>query len=272
MISLEVPRKLPIDHLSHSSLRMYYQCPMKWYKRYIEMEYEPTNSRMLIGKAVGGGASAGYVSKRDGSEEYGQAVLDVTSDIVDEVIASEEIADIEETSAGEIKDTAIACVGHYYDRVMTHFHPRTVEEGFRIDFPEADWHVQGYIDITGQGPGLFADLHDIKVIARANNAIDDDVQATLYVASRFVKDGSLPGFAWHQIKKPTARNGVDVSLLTTTRTATQVTNYMARVAQVAREIEWRNQTGNWQGAAPGSYYCSEKQCGYWSTCPFGGAK
>lgn len=270
-MNFEVPRTLPVDHLSHSSVQMYLRCPEKWRRRYIEAEYEPTGPAALIGKSVGNGISAGYVEKMAENSDFGQVMLDTVSDVVDQVARDEDVA-WQDSSPAEVKDSAIKCVGVYYDRVALQFEPETVEEGFEIKYPETDWNVTGFIDLTGVAPGLAADIHDVKTVGKADNSIDVNPQATLYIASRYVRDGSLPGFAWHQIRRPLKTKPAEVRLMTTERTVVQVDNYLARIAQVAREIEWRVETGNWQGAVPGEWWCSEKFCGYFPTCPYGGQR
>lgn len=274
-MNLEAPRTLPVvEHLSHSSMKMFLTCPEKWRRRYIEAEYEPTNANLLIGKAVGSGISAGYIGKMIAPEkqaEYQAVMLDVTSDTFDKESQGQEV-DWRDDSPGESKDRAIACTTVYADKVAPEMHPETIEQGFEIQLPNVDWKVKGFLDIVGSLPGFLAKLHDVKTVSKADNTLDEDIQATMYVASNYVRDGSLPSYAWHQIKKPLKTTPASVRILTTQRTATQVNNYLERVAQVAREIDWRNQTGNWQGAAPGSWACSEKYCGYWNSCRFGGAK
>lgn len=285
-MNVEVPRTLPgVEHLSHSSVRMYLRCPLKWHNRYILNEYEPTNANMLIGKSVGSGVSAGYIGKMvqrslaedglSGAPGMRELMLDIASDTFDEAVKDEEIDWGEEhpqLAAGRAKDTAIICTEVYHDDVAVKFEPETVEEGFEIQFPDADWAIKGYIDFVGEAQGLLAELHDLKVVGKADNGIDSDPQATLYIASRYARDGSLPSFAWHQVKKPTARTPASATLMTTQRTPVQINNYLERIAQVAREIEWRYKSGDWQGAVPGSWWCSQKFCGYYETCPFGGAK
>jgi len=255
---LEVPRLLPVSvtgtrvgHLSHSSVRMYLRCPEKWRRRYLELEYEPSSSNLVIGKVVGAGISAGYVVKLGGEENYGEVMLDTASQSFDDIKDREEV-DWQDEEPGKVKDSAMQCVGEYHQRVARFFKPTTVEEGFSITYPEADWDVQGYIDITGSGEGLAADLHDVKTVSKA--------------------DGSTPSFAWHQIKKPNTRNPASVQVMTTDRTPVQINNYLARIAQVAREIDWRAETGNWQGAVPGSWFCSQKFCGFYASCPYGGVR
>lgn len=281
MTVYEVPRTLPgVDHLSHSSVRMYLRCPIKWRNRYLLNEYEPTNANMLIGKSVGSGIAGGYIGKmvlrdleEDAPERPGvrELMLDIASDTFDKAVEEEEI-EWGDSTPGHAKDTAVVCTEVYHDDISVKFEPEAVEEGFEISFDEAEWTIKGYIDYVGQGQGLLARLHDTKVVGKADNSIDSDPQATLYIASKYVQDGSLPGFAWHQVKKPTTRTPASATVLTTQRTPLQITSYLQRVAQVAREIEWRAETGNWQGAVPGSWWCSQKFCGYYETCPYGGLK
>lgn len=270
-MSFEVPRTLPVDHLSHSSLNLLWQCPVRWRSKYIDGLLEPSNLYMLVGKAVGVGAAAGYVAKIRGDENWNAEIAEATAETVTDTCLHEEV-DLGESTVGEVKDMAVSMVGHYHDQVMVHMKPLAVERGFSIKFPETDWNVVGYVDVEGEGIGLFATLHDIKTVGRANNAIDQDLQCTMYSAAKYADNGTLPGYAWHQIKRPTKKDGPQIMLLTTTRTEQQVTTYLARVAQAAREIEWRTQTGNWAGAAPGSTWCSERRCHLWKSCPYGGAQ
>lgn len=269
MLSFEVPRTLPVDHLSHSSLNLYWQCPLRWKKKYIDKLSEPSNPYMLIGKAVGTGAAAGYVAMIAGEENWNAQIAQITADTVEEVCLNDEI-DMQDSTVGELKDIAVSMVGHYHDKVMVHMKPTAVERGFKLSFPETDWSVIGYVDVVGEGVGLFATLHDIKTVGRASNAIDADLQCTMYSAAAYADSGTLPGYAWHQIRRPTKKEGPEIMLLTTVRSEQQIINYLARVAQAAREIEWRQQTGDWAGAPPGSTWCSVRRCHLWADCPYGG--
>jgi hypothetical protein len=272
-VNLEAPRTLPVDHLSHSSIATYLDCPERWRRRYLEREYEPTNGNMLIGKAVGRTITAGYLDKM----KEGVVNLELIKDTFDtqwsEALEDEIVWEDEEDASepGRIKDSALACLDEYAITLMQKTTPTVVEEGFEVVLPGTEWATVGYIDFIAGGV-----IHDTKTgkKRKTQNEIDRDPQGTLYVASKQLQTGLIQPFRWHAIKRPSpgGRSPALAEVWETSRTQVQVNSYLEKIALVAREIEWRTGTGNWQGAAPGSWKCSANQCGYFSTCKFGGLK
>lgn len=275
-MNLEAPRTLPVAHLSHSSIATYLDCPERWRRRYLDRDYEPSNGNMLVGKVVGRAISAGYLAKlADENHAVDDELLRDTFDTEwTETVAEDRIAwDDEEdaTEPGRVKDSAAAALDEYAITVMRSCNPTVVEEGFEIRLPETDWATIGFLDF--QDPAM---LYDTKVGKKKKTQIDldNDAQGTMYVLAKQVQTGERKPFTWHAIKRPSpgGRSPAAVQVLTTSRTQVQVNSYLEKIALVAREIEWRTQSGNWQGAAPGSWKCSATQCGYWNTCNFGGKR
>jgi hypothetical protein len=67
---LEVPARLPLRnddtrlvYLSVSSLALFWRCPVRWRRRYLERQREPKSGPMLIGKAVGGTVAANFAAR-----------------------------------------------------------------------------------------------------------------------------------------------------------------------------------------------------------------
>lgn len=268
-MNLEAPTTLPVPHLSHSSINTYLGCPERWRRRYLELEYEPSNQKMLVGKVVGRTVTAGYLDKMT------RGALDL--ELLDDTFSTEwaenaaEEIDWEGEAPGTVKDAAAGSLHAYASSLMQETTPETVEEGFEIRLPGAEWVTLGYMDwLDSLGIG------DLKVSARAKTQadLDTDAQATLYVAAKQVQTGKLAPFRWHAIKRPSpgGRSPAVASELKTIRTQVQVNTMLERIAQVAREIDWRVTSGDWQGAAPGFWMCGAKTCGYWDTCRFGGLK
>lgn len=268
-LNLDVPRTLPVPHLSHSSISTYLGCPEKWRRRYLQMEYEPPNQKMIVGKVVGRSVAAGYISKI----QTGEIDTELVSDTFDTEWrdAEGENVDWEGLEPGKVKDDAADSLLAYASELMPRVTPITVEESFEIRHPEAEWVTLGYMDWLDP-----SDIFDLKVSAKAKTQenLDYDAQATLYVAAKQIQGEGLKPFRWHAVKRPSpgGRSPATAQELVTTRTQVQVNNLLERIAEVAREIDWRVETGNWQGAAPGYWMCSQKSCGYWDTCRFGGQK
>jgi PD-(D/E)XK nuclease superfamily len=272
-LNLEAPRELPagVKHLSHSSINTYLGCPEKWRRRYLDLEYEPTNQKMLVGKVVGRTVATGYIAKMESGAVDAGVLTDVFSDEWRDNTENEEV-DWEGEQPGAVKDAAAESLIAYVP-YMLGVQPIAVEESFSIRLPETEWDTIGYLDWLDQER-----VYDLKVSAKTKTQanLDTDPQATLYVAAKQIQhvEKTRSPFRWHAITRPSPKGnrGAFVTELETTRTQFQVNSMLERIAQVAREIDWRVTSGDWQGAAPGYWMCSEKGCGYWNTCRFGGKK
>jgi PD-(D/E)XK nuclease superfamily len=270
-MNLEVPRQLPVAHLSHSSISTYLGCPERWRRRYLELEYEPPNLKQTIGKVVGRTVTTTYIDKMASGELNRELMRDSFSTEWDG--AAQEDVDWEGETPGFAKDSAFESLDEYAMTLMQQTTPSAVEEGFEIKLPHADWGTIGYIDVV-ETQGLI----DVKTSAKTKTQLDldRDTQATMYVAAKHLQapDQEIPAYRWHAIKRPSpkGRSPAIAQELLTTRSRLQIDSMLEKIALVAREIEWRVETGNWQGAAPNYWLCGEKTCGFYSTCRFGGLK
>lgn len=268
-LNLDAPSTLPVPHLSHSSINTYLGCPERWRRRYLELEYEPANQKMLVGKVVGRAVGAGYIGKI----ETGAISAELLTDTFDTewTESTQEEVDWEGEEPGAVKDAAASSLIAYASSLMPTVEPVTVEESFEIILPGAEWVTLGYMDWLDSST-----IFDLKVSGKAKTQenLDWDDQATLYVAAKQIQGDGLRPFKWHAVKRPSpgGRSPATAVELTTTRTQLQVNHMLEKIALVAREIDWRVETGNWQGAAPGYWLCSAKSCGYFPTCPWGGQR
>jgi hypothetical protein len=63
-----------------------------------------------------------------------------------------------------------------------------------------------------------------------------------------------------------------VPVLPTRRTDAQLDAFVDRLFAIAAEMAWRTEYDVWDGIRePGSWFCSQKFCGFWDSCPYGGA-
>jgi hypothetical protein len=267
MSTLEIPTTLPVSSLSVSSVSLFQRCPEKWRRRYLENEYEgPKAAAMILGSAVGAAEGHAYQHQIDDGERPPTAqVLDVFVDEWAERTEREEIA-WGADSPGTLKDTGVAAVKAYDLVVAPSVTPVSVERRFELQLAGVEWQFTGYFDLEDD-EGL---VRDLKVRGRRMSAADAqaDPQPTAYLLARRSEGNPAAGFAFDTMiktKTPYAE------VLLTDRSDVQLNTFAHRLYDVAAEINWRVETGNWAGAPPGSWWCgSEKSCGYWPRCPYGG--
>jgi hypothetical protein len=263
---LDIPRVLPVENLSVSSINTYLRCPERWRRRYIDREYEPSSGAMILGSAVGAAEGHAYQVQVDGEERpTTEDVLDLYAAEFDERSDREEI-DWGEDKPGEIKDTGVLAVKAYEEDVVPTIDPVSVEREFRLSLEGVDWGVTGYLDLEDANN----DVDDLKVRKSKLGLADAaaDIQPTMYLLARRAEGNPAERFNFHTMvktKKPYAE------VVSTARTNRQLDTLVNRVYQIAAEIHWRLENDNWGGAVPGAWWCSEKMCGYWPSCPMGGA-
>jgi hypothetical protein len=263
---LEIPRVLPVENLSVSSITTYLKCPEKWRRRYIDKEYEPPSGAMILGSAVGAAEGHAYQVQVDGEDRpTTQDVLDLYAAEFDYRSQQDE-PDWGDAKPGEIKDTGVLAVKAYETKIVPTIKPVSVEREFRLSFDGVDWGVKGYLDLEDEDD----EVDDLKVRKSklGKTDADADIQPSMYLLARRAEESPARGFNFHTMVKTKTPYA---EVVPTTRTDRQLDALIDRIYQVAAEINWRLETDNWGGAVPGAWWCSEKMCGYWSSCPMGGA-
>lgn len=264
---LDIPRTLPVAALSVSSINTYLRCPLRWKRRYVDREYEPSSGAMILGSAVGAAEAASDQQQIDTGERHTTAeVLDLFADEWDDRAGREEVA-WEGTRPGDIKDTGVAVVKAYEETVVPGLQPVSVEREFMLRFPGVDWAFTGFLDLE-EADGTVSDR---KVRGRKLSAGDAhiDLQPTAYLLARRTEGNPAPGFAFHAMVKTKTPYA---EVVRTERTDRQLDAFVDRVLGIAAEIHWRLEHDVWAGTAPGTWWCSARFCGYYAQCPFGGAR
>jgi hypothetical protein len=104
---------------------------------------------------------------------------------------------------------------------------------------------------------------------------DHDPQASLYLAGRWLEGDPADEFWFAQIGKPGARRKqMSASLITTRRRPGQLRSMLARIAQVANQIDAHHERFGadqpWGFADPAGWKCSPRYCAHHAACPGGG--
>lgn len=275
---LEPPRTLPVEHLSVSSVSLFLKCPEKWRRRYIENEFEPSSGALVIGSAVHAAEGENYSQKMLTQADMPEAdVLDRYADEFEERAEREDV-DWGEDKPGKLKDTGAGVLAIYHRVVAPTVKPVSVERKVELGFEGVDWKFRGYLDVEEEGEIV----SDLKVKARAPSKadIESDIQATAALLARREEarshpDGFKPAteFRFHALVKVQAPELKHVPVLPTRRTDAQLDAFVDRLFNVAAEMAWRVEYDVWDGIRdPGSWLCSHKFCGFYSTCKYGGAR
>jgi hypothetical protein len=265
---LTPPTTLPVTALSASSVELFVRCPEKWRRRYIDHSYEPTSYHAVLGKSVHDAeCQSDFEQIATGERLDTERVQDEFSDSFD--LGQEQVEDWEQTSPGQIKDKGVAAIEAYDRDVAPYLDPVEGEREVRIHLDGVEWTYMGYVDVEN-ADGTVVDRKVTGGSGYSQAQADGDLSATGYLLARRAEGNPAESFAFHSL-----RHGLVVpkaETVTTTRTDLQMTAFESRLYRVASEIAWRVQTGNWDYAAPGTWWCSEKWCGYFHDCLGGGLR
>lgn len=266
-VELDVPRILPVDSFSASSIGTYLRCPDKWRRRYVEREYEQPSAAMVLGSSVGAAeAQADYTQMNTGQRPGSDVTTDSFSDEWEERVEREEVQWNGKTP-GEMKDTGLAVVKAYDEQIGPHVKPISVEREFNLAFDGVDWGYRGFLDLE-EADGAVVD-RKVRGSKLGKADADSDLQATSYLLARRAEANPASVFRFHvavKTKVPYAE------IVPTTRTDRQLDSFVDRLYRIAAEIQWRLENDNWGFSIPGAYWCGPRSCGYWDSCPAGGAR
>lgn len=263
---LDLPGVLPVEHLSNSSITLLWKCPEKWRRRYVLREYEPPSGSMIVGSCAGAAARTNFEQKIDSGTDLSESdVLDAFADEWNERAADDGI-DWKGEKPQTIRDSGQQALAAYHRLVAPAVMPTTTERKFTLRFDEVPWTFLGYLDLE-ESDGA---VGDTKCTGRrlAQTKADVDPQPASYLLARRAEGNPAQAFRFHTMvrtKQPTAE------VIETTRTNVQLDAFLGRIMAAAHEIAWRAEHDVWSGAVPGEWWCTEKFCGHWASCPMGGA-
>lgn len=141
------------------------------------------------------------------------------------------------------------------------YFPTMVEQVVRVPLPNAPRDLLGVIDLATTDD----EVVDFKTAKRSKSQADVDasVQLTVYAVCHQVETG-----------RPAAAVSLDtiVQLKTSTKrqkiSGTRDANDFAALAARINAVQHAIDVGSFPPAAPGSWNCSARWCGYHRTCPF----
>ena len=263
-------------HLSPSQIDLFTKCPEAYRRRYIEREVIPPGIAMAKGTGLHGGSETNFRQKIETWRDLPE------SDIVDAAVATfeteldrrgyqlsdEEMARGATVVIAEAKDDVAAMAKAHAKSQAPEYQPVLVEEPVRIEMPDADYDMFGYLDLLAHEPTetpSWDAIVDFKTGAKARpkGDVDSSVQLTFYAAAaHIIREKPVDEVRLEVLIK--GSQGVRRQLLTSTRDEHDYAALTRRVQAVWAAV----QAGVFTPAKPDAWWCSPRWCGYWHTCPF----
>jgi hypothetical protein len=253
-------------HLSASQLDTFSRCPEAYRRRYIEGEKIPPGIALMVGSGFHGAAAANMRQKKDSFADLPVSQMkDLAATEFETATAGGYILTDEEQGRGaanvigEAKDEAVKLIEFHAARQAPEYQPAMVEERVRISLPLVRDFV-GVIDLADDQDRIT----DFKTSKRSKNQDEADTsqQLTAYAALFEARTGRRPSRLRLDVvvknKEPKRQ------ILDTTRDNADLAVLGARLESMIRSIE----AGCFPPTSPHNWNCSEKWCGYWSTCPY----
>ena len=271
-------------HISPTQLTMYFRCGESYRRRYVEGERIPPGISAHKGKGMHKGAQVNYAQKvttfRDLSR---QDIIDAAVDAFDQacatdgfVMTAEEQARGEQAIVAEARDQTADFADAFARHQAALYQPIEVEQAVRVELPSAPRDLFGYIDLVAIDSAAIAagqeitdqiprSVIDFKTSGKAKpqSEADESIQLTYYAAAHHVRHGFPVRDVRLEVLVSGAK-GVRRQVLVSDRTQADLRAFVNRTNAMLAGIE----AGVFTPAAPGSWWCAKKWCGYWSTCPY----
>jgi len=248
----------PRKHVSATQLEMFLTCQQSWFFSYVQGIKIPPSAAMLVGSSLHTGAEFNYAYKVETFEDLPvDEVLDCTRDKF--VQGQGQVEDWEDEKPSEVLDQTVAMMACYQQELAPVTQPTAVEREILIAHPDWELPVLGYIDLETEARAI-----DLKTASKSKSQsdLDDSLQAGIYQLQRD-QEGLSGDFDWHVAVK-TKVPKVQV-LSKQTRNLEQTVHV---VGQVERAMTAAVKSGIFMPAAPGSWKCTPKWCGYYTICPY----
>ena len=263
--ALAVPAYLPVRHLSHSSLALFWRCPERWRRRYVLRERESVGGPAVIGRAVGAALTARFAAQIAGQALSLRDADDLYLAEYDDAAPAAFFKDKEPPALLRRQGRQVLVA--YLSRIAPTLRPLSVERKVELRFDGAQWSFVGYLDVEDAS----GELIDLKVKARhlSQAEADHSAQASAYLLARSLEGRPARRFAFHSLRRGAKR--ADVQVVRTERSAGQLEAFERRLAQTARAIARCVETGDWGYAAQEGWWCAagSSGCPHFAVCPGG---
>jgi len=256
------------EHLSVTQLNMMLRCGEQYRRRYVEGEKIPPGIAVHRGAGIHKGAEFNYRQKIETRKDLPEKeIVDYAVSAFDTSLADRGYTlSTEEQKIGSKKVLAIArdstaeLASLFAKEVAPSVQPEFVEHKLVIPLPGLRSALIGILDCIAEG-GVIEELKT-KGKRPSQVDVDEDEQFTWYFMAFRHAFGHPPG-------KLVLRSLLDlktpqVDVKTTVRDDADVQSLLNRITWMYRALK----AGIFAPAPRGAWWCSDRFCGYWQTCPY----
>lgn len=257
---------MKLDHISHSQLNMLLRCGESYRRRYLIGDIIPPSGAMVLG-------SCGHKAEEKNFKQKIESKTDIHIDEVKqefsetweekklEIEWKKEDLDGDSVKKAEAKEKnrGISLVDVFHREQAPSIQPAFVEEKFEVHFEGGYPKLIGFLDNVTDEEIIF----DYK-FSRKSPIKDDilnDSQITAYDFGYRAKFGRKPK-GMKKVWSVSTKVPKTVMQEAVPREEAQIERFMLRLEKAMACIEKEV----FLPAAPGSYLCSEKWCGYYPSC------
>jgi hypothetical protein len=277
LVPVELPRRLDgtrLNCLSATSLAMFLKCPEQWRRHYLCRERFPATPAMALGSIVDAVVGQLVLAGMAGRELPADKELIMRVDDERDVYLGEhDVAWTEEEPRSAIEQLSRDIASLFAAKVVPTINdPIAVQRKFRFKLaPQASWDVIGAIDIEETRR-----VRDTKVKSKSiyGHDVEGDVQASTYLLARLLEQHPAELFLWDILLKPgKQRRSVTWTQVPARRSVGRLRSTLIRYAAAARRMAALDAAFGpdepWDFADPRHKLCSERYCGFFSSCPGG---
>lgn len=255
-------------YLSHSQVNLFSNCAEAYRRRYLEKQVIPPGVAALRGRGVHGAAEINHRQKiASGADLPTEDLVDAAVTAFKETqqregysLTAEERSEGAASVLGKAIDATVRLTGLYAGEVAPAIDPEMVEAKVRIELPDSPFDMLGIIDVATKD----GRIKDLKTAGKSKSQSEADTSLQLtwydmtYQAATGRESTGLDLEVLVDLKTPKHQR------LSTQRTHRDFEVLVSRVNATIHAI----QAGSFPPANPGSWNCSAKWCGYWSTCRY----
>ncbi len=242
---------IEIEHLSYSSVTTYMKCPQQWRLKYIEKVDQEKSDALVFGSAIHRAISLGIKDELQPSLYWSTSLEQIQAEQKFELSA--ELVNLGET---------MLTTGMYTFADLLSQQIQGIDKKVKLELPGIVLPVVGYVDLITENAVI-----DFKTSKRKWSQVqaDKSLQPTFYLAAlNQIGTVQLPAKFTYIILTKT--KVPQVQIIETERTAQDVFRLFDLIASVWDAIKKEV----FPPTDPSNWWCSEKYCGVWTHCEFGG--
>jgi hypothetical protein len=253
-------------HRSNAQFELFTKCGEAYRRRYIEGDKIPPRVAMIKGSAFDGGVTGNYRQKIETHRDLPVSQIKelAVATFEKEVAGGYTLSEEEQSQGGgivlgEAKDAAVAMAEFFGNVMARDYQPVAVQERVTIDLPSSP--LMAVLDLATDKD----EVVDFKTTGRRKSADEADrsVQLSVYDAAFRAR-----------YRRPAQRLALDIVVAGKKQISRQVLETrrderdMQILANRVNSIEKSIKAGNFPPASPLAWWCSDKWCGYYRTCPY----